>query len=62
MFLLVFPSFTADRTLSREDNARDLGNLRIDTSLQDMGVPMPDGKWWGHRREKVPGHSYIDSR
>ena len=23
---------------------------------------MPDGKWWGHRREKAPGKKYIDSR
>jgi len=29
---------------------------------KSMGVPMPDGKWWGHRREKTVGKKYIDSR
>ena len=32
------------------------------TTFKNMGVPMPDGKWWGHRREKAPGKKYIDSR
>merc|ERR1712050_355567 len=32
---------------------------KFDTS---HGVPMPDGKWWGHRRERVPGRKIIESR
>ena len=26
------------------------------------GVPVPDGKWWGHRREKVRNRGIIESR
>lgn len=32
------------------------------TSFKRMGVPAPNGKWWGHRREKRAGQKFMDSR
>ena len=32
------------------------------TNFKQMGVPAPNGKWWGHRREKRAGQKFMDSR